>query len=135
MNQPIVMMKTGIDMETFFLYFLQTSVGLTLFYLLYLLLLKNETFYRTNRFYLLGGLILAFLLPLFPISFVSPVAIMNNSEFYSIAEKSDMVPVDSTTDLQVPNSARYPWGTLLLWVYLAGLTLFLVRLVWSTLGI
>ena len=122
-------------METFFLYFLQTSVGLTLFYWLYLLLLKNETFYRTNRFFLLGGLIVAFLLPLFPISFVSPISIMNNSEFFSLSEKSNMVPMESTADLQFANSARYPWWTLLVWVYLAGLTLFLLRLVWQTIGI
>jgi TonB family protein len=108
---------------------------MALFYLLYLLLLKNETFYKTNRFFLLGGLILAFLLPMFPISIVSPIAIMNNSEFFSLAEYSGMVQMQGAGEMQAQQSAADPWWNLIVWVYLAGLTLFLVRLVWQTLGI
>jgi TonB family protein len=103
--------------------------------LLYLLLLKNEAFYKTNGFFLLGGLILAFFLPLFPISIVSPIAIMNNSEFFSLAEYPGIVQMQSAGEMQAQQSARFPWWNLLLWFYLAGLTLFLVRLVWQTLGI
>jgi hypothetical protein len=45
------------------LYFLKVNIGLSAFYALYWLVFSRNTFFRLNRFYLLGALIISFLLP------------------------------------------------------------------------
>jgi len=45
-------------------YLLQVNLYLLLFYLFYLVLLRNETFFKLNRFYLVGSAALALFIPL-----------------------------------------------------------------------
>ncbi|MET3875175.1 M56 family metallopeptidase [Chitinophaga sp. OAE865] len=54
-------------MPTLFIYILQTSCAMTLFYLLYISCFKKETFYRYNRILLLSAFIFSAVLPLLPI--------------------------------------------------------------------
>lgn len=48
----------------FLIYILKSTAVLSLFYLIYLALLKNETFFDTNRKFLIGGILISFMLPL-----------------------------------------------------------------------
>ncbi|MCV9928152.1 M56 family metallopeptidase [Flavobacterium sp. LS1R49] len=50
-------------MEAIFIYILKTSGLITLFYLAYYFLLRKETFFNSNRWFLLSGLITSILLP------------------------------------------------------------------------
>ena len=50
------------------LYFFWSSISLALFYLFYLLLLKQETFFLLNRIYLLSSLCLSMVIPLLDLS-------------------------------------------------------------------
>ncbi|MCB0442921.1 MAG: M56 family metallopeptidase, partial [Flavobacterium sp.] len=52
-------------MESFFLYLGKVSILLTVFYLAYYFLLKKETFFSANRWYLILGLFTSVLLPLY----------------------------------------------------------------------
>lgn len=52
-------------MENIFLYFIKTSGLIALFYSAYILLLRKETFFNGNRWFLLLGLITSSILPLF----------------------------------------------------------------------
>lgn len=54
-------------MPTLFIYILQTSCAMTLFYLLYISCFKKETFYRYNRIVLLSAFIFSAALPLLPL--------------------------------------------------------------------
>ncbi|NLR59872.1 hypothetical protein HGH93_17315 [Chitinophaga polysaccharea] len=54
-------------MPTLFLYLLQASGAMALFYLLYISCFRKETFYRYNRILLLSAFIFSALLPLLPI--------------------------------------------------------------------
>ncbi len=51
-------------MEPFFSYIIKSSLCLVLFYLFYKTLLSKETFFRFNRFVLMGGIIICSILPL-----------------------------------------------------------------------
>jgi len=55
-------------METLALYFLKVHVGISVLYTVYYLTVKNENFFRLNRFILLIILFLSFILPLLPTS-------------------------------------------------------------------
>ncbi|MBN2174388.1 MAG: TonB family protein [Bacteroidales bacterium] len=50
-------------------YLLQSGISLTLFYIMYWLFLRNETFFTLNRIYLLAAILISMVIPLFHISF------------------------------------------------------------------
>jgi beta-lactamase regulating signal transducer with metallopeptidase domain len=52
-------------METIFIYLLKSSGLIAMFYLAYYFLLRKETFFDSNRWFLLSGLITSLLLPLY----------------------------------------------------------------------
>ncbi len=52
-------------METIFLYLIKSSALIAVFFLTYYLLLKKETFFKTNRWFLLSGLVISVSLPLY----------------------------------------------------------------------
>ena len=56
-------------METLFAFLLKASLGIILFYLVYWLFLRNETFYKANRWFLLLALVTSVLIPAFPVKY------------------------------------------------------------------
>lgn len=54
-------------METLIIYWLKINAVVSIMFLAYWLLLKNEKFFKLNRFFLIGALALAFVLPLLPV--------------------------------------------------------------------
>ncbi len=55
-------------MNPFLLYMLKVASCLTLFYAFFGLVLRKETYFHLNRLYLVGSLLLAFILPAFPVA-------------------------------------------------------------------
>lgn len=51
-------------MENLLLYFVKANGLIILFYLMYVIFLRKETFFTSNRWYLIGGLVLSLILPL-----------------------------------------------------------------------
>jgi BlaR1 peptidase M56 len=62
-------------MAKLIVYLLEASVILTLFYLLYLLVLRRETFFNVNRFFLLGIVVVSLLFPLLRFDFTPARAV------------------------------------------------------------
>ncbi|HWK02111.1 MAG TPA: M56 family metallopeptidase [Puia sp.] len=62
-------------MSALFIYLVKANLLISTLFLFYFLLLKNEKFFRLNRFFILGGLALSMILPLMPASdnFVHPI--------------------------------------------------------------
>lgn len=101
-------------MNALLLYMLKVGACLTLFYALFWLCLKNETYFHLNRFYLVSSLVLAFLLPAFPVA--SPFLTAPASPF----PPAPALPAASGRPLDP--SAVLPF------VYAAGVAFFLLRL-------
>ncbi|CAA9294938.1 MAG: Ferric siderophore transport system, periplasmic binding protein TonB [uncultured Cytophagales bacterium] len=102
-------------------YLLQASACLAVLYLLYRLLLHRETFFGFNRWYLLGSVILAAVLPL--VQFAAPVSL------YTMP----VIQLDAIAPLRDPGNARHvDWPGLLGKLYATGVVLlagrFLYRL-------
>lgn len=111
-------------MEALALYLLKASAILALFLLSYELLLKRETLFRLNRFYLLSGLVLAPLLPLFTFQRVVTLP----------AVAASTAPAEVITGPIAQPAQAFPWETLLLAVYLMGAlacTLVVARQLWT----
>jgi len=95
---------------------LESSVCLTFFYAVYWLLLKNETYFFLNRFYLVSALVLSFIIP----------GLRVTSPFRSVGVSSRPVGLIPTAGISVPSLG---WPDILLALYAAGVLLFLVRFV------
>ncbi|MCE6988693.1 TonB family protein [Dyadobacter sp. CY323] len=109
-------------METL-LYLVKINVFLTVFYLAYWLLFRNHTFFVWNRFYLLGSLILALILP--SITF---------TETYrpEIAEEANAIPATQPATVSLPlQDQGIDWVTIILICYAIGAAIMFGRLVAS----
>jgi len=94
-------------MENFLLYFAKVNGLIILFYLLYLVLLRKETFYVSNRWYLLMGLVTAIILPL--ITFTKTVWV--NPE--PISKFIEVVPITNDKTISPVSEAPIDWSLIL----------------------
>lgn len=121
-----------IDMENFLIYLLKASIGILLFYLFYYLVLRKETYYVSNRMYLIFGLILAVLLPAFPVSYETRMAFISNSNFFTLNENS--IAEFNILNTEEPGSIPFWSNPILVFstIYLLGAGFFLLRLALQT---
>ena len=98
-------------MENFLLYFAKVNGLIILFYLLYLVLLRKETFYVSNRWYLLMGLATSIILPLITftkIVWVNPTTISKIIEVLPTTDDKTISPVsEAPIDWSLILSAAY----------------------------
>jgi beta-lactamase regulating signal transducer with metallopeptidase domain len=94
-------------MENFLLYFAKVNGLIILFYLLYLVLLRKETFYVSNRWYLLMGLVTAIILPL--ITFTKTIWV--NPE--PISKFIEVVPITTEKTIRTVSEAPIDWSLIL----------------------
>ncbi|MFZ2052950.1 MAG: M56 family metallopeptidase [Candidatus Aminicenantales bacterium] len=97
-------------------YILESGVCLALFYVIYWVLLKDETYFLLNRFYLVSALALSFLIPGFKIT--SPLLNARAVSSSASLRQVQAVPIRSLG-----------LGDILLVVYIAGVLVFLMRFV------
>ena len=71
-------------METLLLYIVKANIALALFYLLYVLFLRKDTFIRLRRFYFLSAIIFSLSYPLFTVA-----ALGNLLDFRSTAPETE----------------------------------------------
>ena len=114
-------------MNPFIAYLIRSSVTLAVFYLFYVLFLRKETFFRFNRFYFLGSMVISLLLPLVDLSVLLPggtsVPVRVISQSYITLEQAVTIPGTA-----VSGSSTRSVADILLFIYLAGAGLLLLRL-------
>jgi TonB-dependent SusC/RagA subfamily outer membrane receptor len=94
-------------------YLLKTGMWIGIFWLIYWLFLRRETFYRFNRHYLLVGLLLSFLIPLVQLKYSVEIS----------ASLSFDMPV-SSVEVQ---SVHFDWMFVILMIYVCGIVAISVR--------
>ncbi|WP_319500467.1 M56 family metallopeptidase [uncultured Draconibacterium sp.] len=118
-------------METSLFYLLNASGGIVLFYLVYWLFLRNETFHAANRWFLIGSLLLAILLPLIPVRYEVLIEASEGAKngAHTIADTFKNIPVFKGTE---ESTAAFGWQQAILLIYLTGAAIFLLRLLTQT---
>jgi len=106
-------------METLFIYLIKASSLFGLFYLAYLLLLRKETFFTANRWFLIFGLISSSILPLFFITKIIWVEPTTDSFDWS------NIPV--TTSVVAPEP-EINWYLIGMYTYLTGILILFLKL-------
>ena len=99
-------------MESYLIYFAKVNGLLILFYLMYVLFLRKETFFTANRWYLLAGLFISITLPLLTFTktiYIEPTPI---PEF-----PTENIVVQNLEIMQPIQEAQFDWSLLLLGIY------------------
>jgi len=117
-------------MEIFIAFLIKASAGIMLFYLVYWLFLKNETYHHANRWFLLAALFSSVLLPLFPVHYTLLIEQETNSNlFAAIPDTFKHIPVVAG---QEEVTGTFNWQQAVLLVYFTGAVIFLLRLFTQT---
>ncbi|WP_297089303.1 M56 family metallopeptidase [uncultured Draconibacterium sp.] len=118
-------------METLLQYLLNASAGIALFFMVYWLFLRHETFHAANRWFLVASLFLAIMLPLIPVQYDVLIEAQNQkTATRTISDTFKNIPVFAATDEATSN---FGWQQALLLVYLTGAAIFFIRLLTQTL--
>ncbi|QIA06366.1 M56 family metallopeptidase [Draconibacterium halophilum] len=118
-------------METALNYLLNASGGIVLFFLVYWLFLRNETFHVANRWFLVASLCMATILPLIPVQYEVLVEAADGAKTgaHTIADTFKNIPVFNNTD---ESTTHFGWQQAVLLIYLTGAAIFLLRLLTQT---
>lgn len=104
-------------------YLLKSSALLAIFYSCYFLFLQRETFFQSNRWFLIAGLLTSIVLPFI---FIPIYVEVNTFDLSSITPKAmSYVPFNNTVEI-----TEEPFDVIqaLSWVYFVGIVFFLIRL-------
>jgi len=113
-------------MNAIIIYLIQTAICLASLYLIYWLFFRKDTFFTANRFYLIGSIILSFILPMFEI----PVFYHNTDVIYVVALETITVTAQKIESGMAQNYTLYQTALI---VYLTGASIFLLRFVFQLL--
>lgn len=108
-------------MEAFFEHLVKSSAILFLFLVCYHTFLKKETFFTSNRLYLIAGLLTSLILPFITIS---KTVYVTRNPFISVAGYSSEV---FTQSKEIP--AVFDWSNVYLIIYFLGVLYFTIRLI------
>ena len=114
-------------MESWFDFLFHSSVGFSLFFILYWLLLRQSTHFRANRVYLLVSVILALLVSAFPFHYT--ITLQSTTHLPTLTGVLNRTGITDGSNL---DSNETMWQMILLFVYLTGAVLFALRLLIQT---
>ena len=115
-------------MEAFALYLLKSVIWLTGFTLIYFLFLRNERYFRLKRYYLVAGILVSFIFPLFTFHYQVEIAAPGISY-------RGIVPSDSGTVSgvqQIVQDKNFDIRYLFLVLYLSGVLFLIFKAVRNT---
>ena len=98
-------------MENWMIYFAKVNGLLVVFYLMYVLFLRKETFFTSNRWYLILGLISSFVLPL--ITFTKTVWVESKPAIFEEMSNYQTVLIENVTEVE----KAFNWNEILIAFY------------------
>ena len=114
-------------MEQLFEFLVKASGGIILFYILYWALLRKETYYKLNRYFLLTALVLSFLLPIFPFRYTVLIEANQNAGLFEALNNS-FNTAGSLAGEKAANHFSVGWLEALTIIYLTGAFIFFLRI-------
>lgn len=125
-------------METLFIYLIKVNISISIFYILYMLLFRRDTFLKLRRWYFLSTIAFSFLYPFFVVDGLSNVFTFNTEPREEIAT---MVFVGEPLAAQIIEDETpgffetIPWKEVAIYTYLAITTLLAIRFLWQFVSI
>ncbi|OPZ29966.1 MAG: transport protein TonB [Bacteroidetes bacterium ADurb.BinA174] len=127
-------------METLIAYIIKANIALIIFYLLYVALLKKDTFFAFRRYFLLAAIVFSFVYPFIAVSaWGNIISFEKPQEFTTqvIVEEPTFAVVlaDEIQAVEPVNKIDINWRQVLLFTLSAGFAFFLIRFVWQLISI
>ncbi|MDR1517712.1 MAG: TonB family protein [Dysgonamonadaceae bacterium] len=118
-------------METLFVYLIKVNAALVLFYLVYVVLLRKDTFIRLKRHYFLAAIVFSLAYPFFTVAQLGNLISFWQADKVVetrivVGEPQMTVLLDEATDAK-----PVPIGKILFWTALAGTLVLSIRIVWQ----
>ena len=110
-------------MEAFALYLLKSVIWLTGFALIYFLFLRNERFFSLKRYYLVAGILISLIFPLFTFHYQVDMPAPAGNFPDLIPSKTEITPSVQT----VLSDKQFDFRYILLFVYFSGILFFVFR--------
>lgn len=111
-------------------YLLKVSACTALFFAFYLLVLRKLTFFKFNRFYLLGALVLSFIIPVLQITLQKQVALANKPATFAVEAPTNTIKEVNKTRVKAKTitakDSRLNISFLVLMVYGFGVAIILI---------
>ncbi|BDX38512.1 hypothetical protein CYCD_18670 [Tenuifilaceae bacterium CYCD] len=119
-------------MDNLILYLAKSSFGIALFYSTYWLFLRKNILFNVNRAFLIIGLTLPLILSLTEIEYT--VLVNPNETIKDVFQpfKPSFNTFDSVISSQVSKHNTSNWKNIAIIIYLTGIAIFLLRLLWQT---
>jgi len=112
-------------------YLIEVSICWLLFYGIYMLLLKKETFFNINRWYLLSTLGLGLVIPLFTVDFSSLFHQESTSSVVYLAEGVSEFEYVISNSVEQAQAVDYSWLTLVQTIYFIGILVTLTKFLYG----
>ena len=123
-------------METLFIYLVKVNVALTMFYLMYVGLLRKDTFLRLKRFYLFAAIVFSLVYPLFTIEVGGNIFSFLRKNYAAEVLIGQPSIALETTDASAENHFFPLHGkNIFFFIMMAGTAFFLVRFIWQLITI
>ena len=121
-------------METLLIYFLKVNISLTMFYFLYVLSLKKDTFIRLKRYFFLAAIVFSFVYPFFTIeAWANIFSFTRNRYAAEVIMGQPSFSLLSGESLTENNFID--WKNILFSAMVAGTAFFIVRFTWQLITI
>lgn len=117
-------------MENWFDFLFHASVGLSLFFVVYWLLLRQSTHFTANRIYLVLSVLLALMVAAFPFHYTVTLTPAANTRLSNLSGMLNYQIISGSK--HIPENNGVSWSTVLLYAYLTGTALFALRLLIQT---
>ena len=117
-------------MEQFFTYMIKASGLIALFYAAYHIFLRKETFFVSNRWFLLSGLGTALALPLVffkKIVWIDPAP----QEEMQVIDVSQLLQLQDNTQQTTPPPVSFSWPNVVLGIYIAAVLFLMIKLLFN----
>jgi len=117
-------------LNDFIVFTYESGICLAVLFTMYWLFFKRETYLRFNRFYLLGTIIVAFVLPLINLGlFENSNELSALRSISSFSEAINLPAVTITRGSESLSASSYNWQNIALTIYLIGVSLLFARVI------
>lgn len=122
-------------METLIAYVLKVNIALIIFYLLYIALLKKDTFFAFRRYFLLAAIVFSFVYPFVAVSAWGNLISFEKPQKHTVQvlveEPSFAVIADDLQVAEPVDKISINWWQVLLYTLPAGFIFFFARFIWQ----
>lgn len=125
-------------METLFIYLIKANISLSIFYILFVLLFRKDTFLKLRRWYFLSAIAFSFLYPFFVVDGLSNVFTFKTEpkeEVTAMVLFGEPVVAQIVEDETPGFFETIPWKEVAIYTYLAITILLAIRFMWQLISI